>query len=445
MTPKPLRPEDVFSDQTSPKGTYVHRSLSAGSTVETELSEIIRHKGKLVFLTGPTKIGKSWMAKKVLTQAGKLRVAAVCTNAYSLGTIWTNLLAELKVEQIEQTVHRVENASPKSTVRLTGEIGGDLAGGKAGFEYTRERQAKATSTLEEVRRRAQREAGPALVAEAIAKIPEAILVLENFHTLAPAVRSAFCQAWQVFHEQGVTALLTSWNRAGGVDAGDLVELGMRSSAQEVPLWSIDELVQIPTQGFKLLGMEIEGRDFDLFQYFASESCGSPVVMQMACLLLANNWRGVKQKVAPEIATDILRSVWSTHCKHPYPALEDSLLEDARLAALEKSARSILTRLPIAIENGVLRETVLLDSLRAAGEEAIIASGDYEKVKSLLLKPRSYGEPCLVYDGGGGQLRPADASFLFYLRWKTKRPVRGTLLDAMLQKGSRRGGPGAPEQ
>lgn len=256
-----------------PELTYVPRTERH---LETTLGEVEDNLCKLVVVTGATKTGKTVLVRKVLDN-GRSIVWLDGGLIASESDFWHECLRALGADLV---VEREDGQKSASGDKVGGRASAKLLGiglstnaeVNSGKENTTKTKVSPTGTLA---RRA---------IEAM-KAYQSILVVDDFHYLPRDLQGKVVRSLkgEIFKGFPAVVIAIPHRRYDAVRVER--EMNGRLEPIKVPEWSIDELMEIPSKGFPLLGMSISGA---LSQSLASEAYGSPHLMQEFCKELAKN-------------------------------------------------------------------------------------------------------------------------------------------------------------
>lgn len=264
-----LRMSEVFVPGGMPRLTYVSRGERR---LEERLRRASDHLCKLVTVTGATKSGKT-----VLTQQIYSRDEAVWLDGGSYDReqdLWSDVLEQLGAfaeVQYEET----SEESEESSNRIGGE-GGASAGVVAKIAGSKTRSSGSTAKRSKVVSRSMSPKAAAVNALRGSQIP---LVIDDFHYLRKESQRSVVKALKQLVFDGLPAVILAIPHRRYDAVRVEKEMTGRIEAIEVPPWDVDELLQIPTTGFDLLGVDV---DRDTLARFAREAYGSPHLMQDFC-------------------------------------------------------------------------------------------------------------------------------------------------------------------
>lgn len=246
--------KDVFVAGGMPVLTYVGRE---DLTLEKSLRSEINEGYKLISITGPTKSGKTVLARHVI---GKER--SITINGGQVETssdLWADLLSKLSLPaEIERTDETKISVGLRWLISAQSQV---ASGGKQKFA-----QAHKTHILQHMR------------SEGLT------LVVDDFHYMSQDIQRDIIRTLKSEIFDGLTAVLIAVPHRAFDAIGVEREMEGRFAHIEIPVWSASELKKIASIGFPLLNMEVS----DLaIKRFSAESHGSPLLMQRFCARLCS--------------------------------------------------------------------------------------------------------------------------------------------------------------
>jgi hypothetical protein len=262
-----LFPIDVFTPNEFPEHTYIERPKE---NLEAKLRNALMTPNVVVSISGPSKSGKTVLAKRLVGETNLIQVFGAEVTSGS--DLWARVLDWMDVPG---------SVSEQSTSGSASRVGGE-AGGKGGFfvaeasaktsvDHTRLSGAATTTTRSDV--------GLARVVREIAK-SDFVVFLDDFHYIPPEAQSDVAKQLKAAGEQGIKiCTATVPHRADNVVRQN-PELRGRLAQVDTTFWSPIELQEIATIGFGKLQVAI---DPEITLQLAMEACGSPQLMQRICL------------------------------------------------------------------------------------------------------------------------------------------------------------------
>jgi hypothetical protein len=250
--------------------TYVDRSEHR---LEGRLRDYYQTPNVVVSVSGPSKSGKTVLIKKVVPADNLIPViGAGITSAENL---WERVLAWM--------------GTPTETVVSTGastEISGSVeAGGKVKLPLLAEGGGTATTggsqSWDKGTSKTYRAGGVTQVIKEIAG-SEFVVFIDDFHYIRQEFRDEIGKQIKVAAENGVKIFTASVPHRVDDVVRSNPELRGRVAAVDLAYWKPEELTQIARKGFAALNTEIAPT---IERLFATESFGSPQLMQSICLNL----------------------------------------------------------------------------------------------------------------------------------------------------------------
>ena len=414
------RPEEVFTPNSFPTLTYVERQ---DTHFERRLAEEVRVAGVLISVSGPSKTGKTVLVEGVLGPDRILKTS--CGGVASHESLWDRVLDELGAPHSRESSTGV--AETKSTQVK--------AGGTTGIPFVLEGRAEATGGLEheQVRNEAETHRRKGLP-EVLARLKRTgrVLVLDDLHYLDAHVRSQVSRSIRSLLEGGVTIVVCSVPHHREDLFHDNRDLQGRVSSLPIDYWNRQDLASIGWKGLKALGLSA---DEEIVSELATESRGSPQLMQLVCLSLCFELSITGTSAVPKhlaVERDHLRNALRRAAtKMEYLSTATRLLSiKTKSAALEltlqsgataKIARCLLQCIANDPPAARFALTNLMSRLRTICSGSLPEPGVVEAVcrsmHQALVHPTSSDRP-LEWDGSTRVLHVPDPYFLFYLRWSS---------------------------
>lgn len=261
----------VFVPGGMPELTYVPRTERH---LETNLAEVEDNLCKLVVVTGATKTGKTVLVRKVLN-TGRPIVWIDGGLVTTEEGFWHDCLRALGLDIVLETENtesdtRGNKLSGSGSAKLFGSgvtAGAEVSDGRTAASKTK---AAPSGTL-------------GLKAINAMNDARAILVIDDFHYLSRDLQGRLVRALkgEIFRGFPAVVIAIPHRRYDAVRVER--EMNGRLEPIRVPDWTVDELMEIASKGFPLLGMRISEK---LTRDLAEEAYGSPHLMQEFCKALA---------------------------------------------------------------------------------------------------------------------------------------------------------------
>lgn len=262
---------DVFKSIGQPLVTYVKRD---SGKLESHLRHAIGESGQLCLMTGPSKTGKTTLYREVLSGLDLVPLVVPCDKRTTVDQIWKAALEAVDFD-------RVETRTAASTLRVGGEA--ELSG-KLGWKWLAEAASRFKGTLSrdiadtEARKAILSEPGPDLLIPVLRRT-NYILVIEDFHYLDDAEKVLLFQQWKRFIDNEVSVLVLGTTHRAVDIANSNKDLVGRIAQIDVGHWEKDDLTEICRKGFDYLGASLSSA---LMEMIATEAVGLPIIVQQVC-------------------------------------------------------------------------------------------------------------------------------------------------------------------
>jgi hypothetical protein len=261
--------KDVFTPGAFPTHTYVARDTG----LEAKLRNALSTTGQIVSLSGPSKAGKTVLVEKVVGKDNLIPVSGasieVASDVWERALDWMGLPHETTTTKAGTTTvsGQVGGKAEANVVVAKGEVNAGV-GGSIGGHY-----GQATRVARRGLHQVQKEIAGS----------DFVLLLDDFHYMPRAVQDEVAKQVKEavrLDIKIVTAAVT--HRADDVIRAN-PELRGRVMAIDLDYWRREELTQIASLGFQQLNASVGPQ---VLERFATESAGSPQLMQAICLQAA---------------------------------------------------------------------------------------------------------------------------------------------------------------
>ncbi|RYG37954.1 MAG: ATP-binding protein [Burkholderiales bacterium] len=421
--------QDVFPIVGKPTITYVAQD---SGNVEKRLRDAIESRGQLCLLTGPSKLGKTTLYRKVLSELKRQPVVIRCTEGLTAKNFWSSALEDLDFKQLSEKTQQTGSA-------ITGELS---ASGEIGWGWLAKLIPSVKLTGTEKSEDAYRYA--VVKAEVSAKhlIPilqnlPLILVVEDFHYLSEPVKKEVFQQWKAFVDEQVSVLIVSTTHHASDIARANPDLRGRARHIELDKWNTNDLALIPKRGFDVLGVKNSN---PLRNAIALESCGLPIVAQQICQTFA-----LSLDLSPS-SNDRRKDFQPSHLQPTFKKVLDTFYADyerdyERLLAGPRSGSrkydtygAILGAFALEPLAFSLRKHDLIERVqRIAGEEKIPRASINSSLTALAGHQKRMGTSLLEWQVEQDMLHVVEPTFLFFLRQKLKTVSKNSSLTDLLKE------------
>lgn len=276
--------EDVFTPSTVPTHTDVKRS-----EVLEDLLSAHRTGGLFIDVAGTTKFGKTTLVQDIV---GTYTDAHFWLDGQDLvggvKEFWTELAHKLKMPV---SIDRGTTTSDNSSWGILSALGlaqtnvDGLTPGGVGAPGSETSPASEISLAHAVK-------------EAISLLRSAsktlAIVIDDFHFITDVeVRRDIILALRPITKLGVSAFLVTLPRKTLDPAYQGTNIGGRHASVQVPTWRLDDLQEIAAKGFDTLNVWAPP---EITHRLATESCGSPQIMQTLLLKLCRSVNSISAEV-----------------------------------------------------------------------------------------------------------------------------------------------------
>jgi len=426
---------EVFVPGGKPTITYVPREKLG---LEATVRDHIRETREILLLIGPTKSGKSVLTQTVIPD--NVRVTIDGTRVQDREDRFWNDVAS-KAGAAHTIVSSETKSSKSHTVNKAGiGINTDRGVGRLVAEVlplpTFEIGTKNETTEQQaadVQRHLVTDPQEEVIKLLIAS--RKVLVIEDFHTIGPAVQRNVIRALKgpVFEGMRVVVLGIP-HREHDVVAG-MIDMQGRTRTLQMPMWSKDDLKEICDKGFKALNVVPAD---NVVKQFCLHAFGSPNLLQKFCLRLCQK-HGISERqskpvkltlgeryenffeefVAQEANLDVTRIVSDFRSPNEnrlkrFKTSDGEELNIYQLVLLAISQKLPATMIAAGDVTRKIEEIVAGDPPETeAITRALSRLGSLSQEISEELK---IGQPVLEYDSKLRKLHITDASFAFHVKW-----------------------------
>lgn len=303
------RLEDVFSPRSFPESTYIEREFNNG-TLENKFKRDLSMKGNLIFVTGPSKSGKTVLCNKVIDKEKIISLSG--SQIDTKEAFWSQIAERLPLsDEIAITAGISKTSENASSDGL-----------KIGFEPVIAAQSNISNKTGQIssqqvvstKLRTERQMLQYLIDD------NKVLVIDDFHYVAKEVQLYIARTLKVELFNGLKAVIVSLPHRSDEAIILNPDLSGRTTVIEIPAWRESELLQIAERGFRLLQQDI---DDSQKHFLARESITSPQLMQDNCFKLA--YKLIEDKIA--LSNELIKTVFRETARDymHYKRIEDAIL------------------------------------------------------------------------------------------------------------------------
>ena len=265
---KPIAATEVFTPSAYPTHTYVHRDEDR---LACRLRDALDTPGEVISVSGPSKSGKTVLVERVVGEDNLIPITGA--GLRSGHDLWRRFATWLEVPTTT-SISTGTSQSGTVAVQASGEAGVPLvAKGKV------EGQGSLTSGGTHAREESFEHWGLQQVVKEIG-CTSFVLLIDDFHYMPRDVQTEVAKEIKEAARRGVKIITASVPHRSDDIVRSNPELRGRVRSIDSNYWSVGDLREIANIGLPLLNISIDEATIDLF---ASESGGSPQLMQAACL------------------------------------------------------------------------------------------------------------------------------------------------------------------
>lgn len=285
---------EVFTPNDIPTHTYVDRSHLR---LEEKLTDNLAVSNLIVSLSGPSKSGKTVLARKVISPDLLIYVSGA-------GVKGPNDLWEQVLQWMGTPIAVATSVTTTTGVQATAKVGAELAipiiaKGKAEGELggSASRGASTTETA--------RVGGLQQVIKEISG-SDYVVFIDDFHYIPRELQVDLGRQIKAVAENGVRICTASVPHRSDDVVRSNPELSGRVASLRIEYWTPQDLEIIGKKGFPALGVDLSPK---VIEQLAAEAFGTPQLMQALCLNLCLELgvRKTRELTRFEVASDVLQS------------------------------------------------------------------------------------------------------------------------------------------
>ncbi len=394
--------------------------------------DYLEERGRILFLTGPTKAGKTVLVREVLPKAVRVSGGEVS----SVEDFWADIVDSLAVYTDESAEwNKGASAQEGNAFGAAAKVGGSGVDAKhEQVEGTEQGRRYVQSRARDPRRVAKQE---------LLKTRPAVVV-DDFHHVDPGVQRQIVRGVKDLVFEGVPVIFIAVpHRAADIVRAER-EMAQRVEQLQINSWSQSELEEIARAGFDALNLDCPS---ELADEMAQESYGSPHLMQDFCLqickaneiretvperqvLISTNLEGWFRDLAAREGTDESFRKLSQGPRQRTDRKQRLLKKGGETDIYGAVLQAIAWTGPKAeldwTEVRVALRDVLAEEPPQRHEYTRVLEQMSEIARAMMWdkeNKRYVGDPVLEFDSDLGTLHISDPFFAFQLRWAI-RPTNG---------------------
>lgn len=409
---------EVFTAGGLPDYTYQKREEYK---LESSLNDALIRLHKFIVISGPTKSGKTVLARKVLKDQPTIWIEG--GQISSEQELWTSILMDLGIPlELQKGISNSLESS--STFELdSGFKPGGIGSGVKNAEQTKNNKLVNESSKSAVLPVPVKAAVDAL------KLANKILIVDDFHYLPQECQTALIRALKAPVFSGLQVLLILIPHRLHDAARAEIDVDGRTHAIKIPDWRPNELFSIAESGFKALNVKCSPIIIDrlikesfhsphLVQDFCSKLCADQGINETlqpgaeVSLTFAENPDSFFIDFAEAMSTDTLQALRrgpdrTNRIDRPLKSGGQCDIYEAVLFAIRRTGPSPLIRWD---ELKINLQQILADDIPQQFEVTRVLERMDEIAKG------QSGEPVIDYMKGKGELHIIDPFFMFLLKW-----------------------------
>lgn len=278
-----MKISEVFTAGGLPSITYNPRDKLQ---LEHNLLMDLDIEGKIISITGPTKIGKTTLCKKVIPHDKLILVSGGAIQ--SIEDFWSSIISNLEVPNSwSEDKGNEREKKETSGIKIMGE------GGIFGWLKIRAEGTDSESMSKKITTKKAETFAPSQMIIAIQTLleREKVLIIDDFHFLDTELQTGIIRSIKEPIGSGLKVILCSVPHRGTDTFKVEREMEGRVIQFRIGPWEREELYQISKQGFEALNIECPDC---VIQNFISESYKSPHLMQDFCYWFCRD-NGIQKK------------------------------------------------------------------------------------------------------------------------------------------------------
>lgn len=323
----------VFTPGTIPDLTYNKRESE-------ELEKMVNYQlqvgGKIIILSGPSKIGKTVLINKVLD---KTKIVMIQGGELTDETdLMLEILKKLSKLPAEQNTIQTLKTSVSANATVDSKLSfWSMVGYKIGITVGAEANKTTQKTfVDDPFERAI----DYMIKESYT------LVIDDFHYINGDLQKKIIRKLKAPLNNGLRVLLALIPSRTEVIVQKEPDMEFRTTVIDVPLWAKEELEYIPEKGFKALGISL---DRSIVDDFINNSFSNPFLMQELCSRLmyeydiASSIDNTQQDINIEFDNDTIKKIYTAVAKH------DSIIQQLELGKTQRGQDR--ANYELAVNNG----------------------------------------------------------------------------------------------
>lgn len=265
---------DVFTPGTDPRATYNDR---AKQQLDKKINNTLKIGGKIVILTGQTKVGKTVLVRKVIPDSKRIEIQS--GDIKDVSNIEELIAKKLGEIPVERKARQVKQESTKDSTAISGEFEAKVSfwnfvkaklGIKSQISLNEEKDNTYIETFED-------DLYDRLMEYIISN--DYVLIFDDFHYLSKTDQKGLIHRLKnPLSKKAKIIIVLIPNRKEDVIAAEKDMQG-RTKEIKVPQWTQEELSYIPKSGFQKLNIEFSD---NVLNTIVENSFSNPYLIQDIC-------------------------------------------------------------------------------------------------------------------------------------------------------------------
>ena len=408
--------KDVFVPGGMPSYTYQGRN---GVDLEASLKNAMHRVRKFIAIAGPTKSGKTVLARKVVPPSDSIWIEGA--HIASVDDFWSAALAGLGIVSpsgVSETTSREDLIETEATA-------GFKPAGIGAETKVKEASKESTSST----RNGQVQSAKAQSAVAAILNSRKVVVVDDFHYIDSAIQTSLIRGLKQGVFDGLSVVLILIPHRMHEAATAEMDVDGRTQTISIPAWQPNELFAIAEAGTRELAVRMHATTIERM---ISESFQSPHLMQDFCSQICADcgvWEthiGPLKTVSYTQGADEFFARFATNISpETFRALQKGPERTNRLERPLKAGGSCDTyeAVLLALKRLNVMTPIGWGSLRQTLQEILVDEPQQHEVTRVLEKMDEIakaraGEPVLDYIKNQRELHLVDPFFRFYVKWGT---------------------------
>jgi hypothetical protein len=399
-----LSPNDIFTPGGIPEYTYVPRDEHQ---LERKLVETLRGR-KITIVTGQTKSGKSVLVSRTILKPN------IWIDGGSINKIedfWDQMAMQLNTfnkQSLSENYMKARSSSSTYSLSI--------------YDLGVKSQESFINTISRSMAAEREVSNKAAVLNILNEI-RIPLIIDDFHYISRDLQINIIRAIKNPALKGFPVILIAIPHRKFDPVRVEREIAGRTETMSIPIWSLEELKKIANKGFPLLKVTIED---STLERFASESLGSPHLMQEFCLKYSVNSGNINEDFFYEIAVETSRIVFEKLLQGPRQRKDRKIYtlktgeETDIYGVILYSLSTIKPGLQTYIYEDI--RTAIRDSIKDTLPAANQISRTLKYMSQIAFSDES-STPVLDWQDKENLLHITDPYFAFFLRWGLKKGLK----------------------